>query len=190
MLVVEAFPAGSEGEAGAPPVSTAGQSRTRGIFGASARQTDSITSLVHLIMERVQTDPGLRDLLPGDGHVDAATVQAYRRDGRGRQCWSCPSAAPARPRRSRSRCCAGRSGAVIVHQYRGQEVTHYLDREDDAHTMLQRILDTYPPAGPTGEDDGAEAEVNFHGLEISVIARIRQRVYWRPRMANDKALVQ
>ena len=27
----------------------------------------------------------------------------------------------------------------------GQEVTHYFDREDDARTMLQRMLDTAPP---------------------------------------------
>ena len=26
----------------------------------------------------------------------------------------------------------------------GQQVTHYFDREDDARTMLQRMLDTTP----------------------------------------------
>jgi hypothetical protein len=27
----------------------------------------------------------------------------------------------------------------------GQEVAHYFDREDDARTMLRRMLDTVPP---------------------------------------------
>jgi hypothetical protein len=34
-------------------------------------------------MERVEADPGLRDLLPGDRQVDAAAVEADRLDRRG-----------------------------------------------------------------------------------------------------------
>nr|WP_232050026.1 hypothetical protein [Actinoplanes sp. OR16] len=75
VLVVEVLPAGPDGETGAAPVSPfghAGARRHGGRFGPVDRFDDLVGPLDDV--ERVEADPDLRDLLAGDGQVDAVTI--------------------------------------------------------------------------------------------------------------------